>query len=594
MIKRQKTLFMLLPILLMAVSGLLLLLHTQNPDSRLLFPSLAILCMAAGMFLWTKILLAGFEKRLAEQTDALRAANIEWQDTFDTFEDPVCIIDPSLKITRCNLALKNLLGLNEGEIIEKPCHLLFHHTNHPVDGCPFRMVMEDWKPHRVEIFEPSVQRWLRVLVSPIFDKDNNFKGLVHVVQDIDTERQRAETLVNAVNTAKKANEAKSRLLAVMGHEIKNIPLNGIEGMLQMLRNSGLTLTQSNYLDCIEVSVDNLMTIINSILDFARIEAGRLKIENMPFSLRSLCNDFSRVQRLRTQAKGLLFCLSIDPETPDDLVGDPQRIRQILGHLVGNAIKFTYGGEVTVHFSSERSGDRLLLTCRVRDTGIGINEKEQALIFEPFTQLEGEQLSGSGGAGLGLTICKKLATLMGGSINVISTQGLGATFTFTISLQTFTPDTETDTSQPVGNPLSVLIADDQRSSRQFLESVLRKQGYRVFSAANGNESIEIWQEKQVDIILMDIQMQDMNSLHTLGAIRAREDHKRQHTPIVALASHSVTGDRERLMEMGFDGFISKPVQTPALLLEMAKALENVHSETKFSRQRKHGGGNKLNN
>ena len=521
---------------------------------------------------------------LDRQTQALQQANEEWRNTFNTVQDPLCIIDNEFRITRCNQALLQFLGKEEQEVLGASCHQLMHGEQDHLEQCPHYLTLKDQQPHQVELYEPLYERWLRITTAPLFDSQGASVGTVYMLHDITMDHFAADSLRQAAQEACEANEAKSRFLAVMSHEIRT-PLNGINGMVQLLRDSELLPDQREFLDCIELSADNLLTVINDILDFSKIEAGRMELEVAPFSLQKVCSELLRVQRLRAQARGLQFSVVLAPDLPDQLLGDCFRLRQILNNLVSNAIKFTHGGEVAVLLSAERQNGTVLLTGQVRDTGIGMPLEVQATIFDPFTQASSSTTRSFGGTGLGLAICKQLAELMGGGIRVESAPGKGSTFTFVIRLQQAplagpTPAEPVVTGAPQQLPersLHVLVAEDQPINRKFIEEILRRQDCSVLSACNGREAVALWEREPVDLVLMDIQMPEMDGLAALAAIRAREDESGQHTPIIALTAHAINGDKERLLEAGFDGYLSKPVQVATLLGEMARALEKIAME-----------------
>lgn len=521
--------------------------------------------------------------RLDEQTRALQAANAEWRKTFDTVQDPLCIIDNDFRITRSNQAMLNLLGKEEHEVQGGRCYQLLHGAEAGVEHCPHARSMADQQPHQLELYEPLFERWFRITTAPLFDAQGEAAGSVHTLHDITADRFAADSLRQAAQEAKNANEAKSRFLAVMSHEIRT-PLNGINGMVQLMRDSELTPDQSEFLNCIEISADNLLTVINDILDFSKIEAGRMQLELASFSLRDVCRDLLRVQRLRAQARGLQISVMLAPGVPDQVVGDQFRLRQILNNLVSNAIKFTHGGEVAVSLSAEINGDDLLLTGRVRDTGIGMSPEAQATIFDPFVQADSSTTRSFGGTGLGLAICKQLVELMGGTIRVESAPGQGATFIFTACLHQaqFSADVpaESETSTPqqsFSHHLQVLVAEDQPINRKFIEEILRRQDCTVFTASNGREAVAIWEQEAIDLVLMDVQMPEMDGLAALAHIRAREDESGRHTPIIAITAHAINGDKDRLLEAGFDGYLSKPVQVATLLTEMARTMERIAGE-----------------
>ncbi len=521
---------------------------------------------------------------LDRRTNALQAANEEWRNTFDTVQDPLCIIGSDFRISRCNQALLDLLGKGREAVVGGSCHLLLHGSDKPHEQCPHLLTTRDHLPHQAVIHEPSCGRWFRITTAPLNDLEGTMVGTVHVMHDITGDRLAAEGLRQAAQEAEAANEAKSRFLAVMSHEIRT-PLNGISGMVQLLRDSELAPDQREFLECIESSADNLLTVINDILDFSKIEAGRMELEQAPFSLQTLCRDLLRVQRLRAKVRGLQLSVTLAPDTPELVLGDRYRLRQVLNNLVGNAIKFTHGGEVAVTLATAPVAGGILLTGQVQDTGIGIPMEAQATIFEPFTQAERSTTRSFGGTGLGLAICKQLVELMGGEITLTSAPGQGSLFTFTVLLQP-APDATPPQTEASANPaayhllsrnLQVLVAEDQPVNRKFLEEILRRQDCTVLPAVNGLEALNLWEREPVDLVLMDIQMPEMDGLAALAAIRAREDEQRRHTPIIAITAHAISGDRERLLEAGFDGYLSKPVQVPSLLTEMARVLDGINAE-----------------
>ena len=403
-----------------------------------------------------------------------------------------------------------------------------------------------------------------------------------IFTDITAKKWHEETLRSTMNQLKEANEAKSRFLAVMSHEIRT-PLNGITGMVQLLKDMEMPALQREFLDNIDTSAESLLSVINDILDFSKIEAGRLELEVIPFQPLKLLNDILRVMQLRAQAKGLQLALHYDSKLPAVLVGDPHRIAQVLANLVGNAIKFTAGGEIIVQVGcKETSNDTVLCLIAVRDSGIGMDEATQQHIFEPFIQADSSTTRKYGGTGLGLAICKQLVELMNGSIAVSSQPGQGSTFTFSLPLKRGTL-LEAPAEIPEGDagrldqPLRILLAEDQPINQRFVAEILRKQGHTPLLANNGQEALAIWQSEAVDLVLMDIQMPVMDGLKALAAIRAQEDLTRTHTPIVALTAHAIVGDRERLLNAGFDGYLPKPLQVAKLFEEMARVLEQIRKE-----------------
>ncbi len=404
--------------------------------------------------------------------------------------------------------------------------------------------------------------------------------------DITEQKRHEKSLCSTMAELKEANEAKSRFLAVMSHEIRT-PLNGISGMVQLLHDMEMPPLQREFVDNIETSADSLLTVINDILDFSKIEAGKLELEELPFIPNKLLNDALRVMKLRAQAKGLQISLEIKQPLPEVLLGDPHRLTQVLNNLLGNAIKFTSGGEILVRASVEGLTDSSVnFSVEVQDSGIGMDEATLKSVFEPYIQANSSTTRKYGGTGLGLAICKQLVELMKGNIGIISRPGFGSTFSFVVPLKLGTlgilPDESDKKKHPVAEnlivrPLTILIAEDQPVNQRFVAEIISKKGHISMLANNGQEAVDIWNSTPVDLVLMDIQMPVMDGLKALAAIRAREDETKQHTPIIALTAHAIVGDRERLLNSGFDGYLSKPLQVAKLFQEMARVIEEISNE-----------------
>ena len=397
-------------------------------------------------------------------------------------------------------------------------------------------------------------------------------GLWNVVE----RRRVEEQLARAKEAAEAANQAKSEFLAVMSHEIRT-PMNGIIGLTQLLASSNPSDEQSEYLQGIKSSADSLLHIINDMLDLSRIEAGRFELDHSDFPLRILLDEALKPLLVRIHSKGLAFSLDIDAEVPEHLSGDPQRLKQIIINLIGNAIKFTEQGEIGLRVLLESSHTHhVVLHFSVSDSGIGIHPDVQQKIFAPFIQADGSTTRKYGGTGLGLSISQRLVQLMGGKIWVESAPSDGSTFNFTarIDLAITRKETTPIAEQRClltweGRSLHILLAEDHDINRNLTVKILKRLGHSVIAAENGRIALERWGEERFDVVLMDVEMPEMDGWQATNQIRQIEAPQSAHVPIIALTAHAIKGNRESLLQSGFDGYVSKPIDFEELCSEIKR-------------------------
>lgn len=459
-------------------------------------------------------------------------------------------------------------------------------------GIPYELELET-------VTKDGLNGWMWVRGEAVKDSNGNITGLWGAAQDI-TERIQLEIALRQKNdelaasgeeleamneeirvnlqdlevanreltTAKKmadeSNLAKSQFLSNMSHEIRT-PMNGFMGMIQLMETTELSEEQQELMQLAATSANSLLVLVNDILDYSRIEADKLELDRKNFALEELINEVMTLFKISADCAGLSLEAVIEKGTPAYFTGDPFRLKQIISNLVGNAIKFTKKGSVTlvVKAVNVQGGKEVKLEFEVKDTGIGIAADKVDLLFKRFSQVDNSDTRMYGGSGLGLSICKGLVEKMGGEIWVETMEGEGSRFYFTCILEKAAVEHknhEDCLTKKVenANEINILLAEDDEASKVIIEKVAKTKGWQVTLAETGKEAVEIFRRKSFDIVLMDVEMPLMNGFVATELIREFERTKETRTPIVAITVFSLSGDKEKCLEAGMDDYLSKPV------------------------------------
>jgi hypothetical protein len=499
--------------------------------------------------------------------------------------DSILIAGPDWRINWVNDAFIRQTGFTLDQARGRRPGELLHGPRTSADAIArIDLAVAEARAHREEIVNYSAtgrEMWVEVNMVPVIGPDGQVEMIVSVEREITAAKDHARELAKAKLAAEAAAQAKSDFLATMSHEIRT-PMNGVIGMAELLCEAQLDTQSHVYAQTIRGSAEALLSILNDILDLSKLEAGKLDIVAQTFDPAACVEDVVRLFRPEATAKGLTLDFAPDPGVPPLAMGDAGRLRQILLNLIGNAVKFTADGTITVSVGCEDGPNGHVLRVAVADTGIGIAPQMLDQVFDRFTQAETTTTRSFGGSGLGLTISRMLARLMGGDIVASSVAGSGSVFTATVRLgrasaEAAAPD-QPKVPAPSGvppatseteatTPLCVLVADDNAINRMLLEKVLETLQISALFAEDGQEAVEVTLARTPDVVFMDMSMPRLDGLDATRAIRAAPIAQ---PVIVALTANAFDADRDKCLAAGMDDFLSKPVRRPQLLEKLAAA------------------------
>ena len=521
----------------------------------------------------------------------LRLSESKLHSIFESAPEGIVVIDTHGCIIQANSAAHGMFGFATDTLVGQDVSVLLPASGRAQHGRDIQTYLDTGVQHMLN--RPRVvtgQRHdgstfpLRLAVTEtMVDHERFFTG---VMQDFTQVKAHEDELIDARNRAEVANRLKGEFLANMSHEIRT-PMNGIVGMTQLVLDSDLTPQQRERLVLAEESAQHLLVIINDILDFSKIESGALELELARVIPEQILRHTVNSLKEMAERKGLELSYSCTPQVPAEAMLDPVRLRQVLTNLIGNAIKFTHEGHVSVNLgaSPPDSDGHITLQLSVTDTGIGFDPARAESLFNPFVQADGTITRSYGGTGLGLAITRSLVNLMGGHIEASSQPGHGSVFSFTVKC---TEPTEQDAlalravasaaSPQEQRPLRILVAEDHPINQKLAAMILEKLGHSHRLVNDGQDALDALSSDAYDLVLMDVMMPGMDGLTALSELRRRESASGRRTPVLMVTAHAMTGDRERFLAAGADGYVSKPIAPAQLRAEILRVTETTRAMT----------------
>ena len=516
-----------------------------------------------------------------EAEKALRHSEQRFRDVVDASGEMIWESDPTYHFYYLSRRVHSILGYEPGEMKGRSIFSFIPEEEKKRIRQRFEKVKkagESFRNVEVRMFHNDGSiRWLRVSGMPYFDTAGSLMGYRGVAADASSEHAYMNQLREAKNAAEIANRTKSEFLANVSHEIRT-PLNAVLGFTNILSEIITDSQQQKYLEAISSSGQNLLNLLNDILDLSKIESGRLELEYNAVNMHQLFSEIQNIFTLKAEERDLLLLTTIGEQVPPALALDEVRLRQVLINLVGNAIKFTDSGQVTLSVKASPEGldsPKYRLFFEVEDTGIGIPTDQQEHIFESFRQQSGQSNRKYGGTGLGLAISKRLVEKMGGQISLRSAPGAGSTFFFELpdievsSVRPELPDESAEFDHIVFDTATILVVDDVPLNNLLVREHLKRMGHKVLEASNGKDAVEIAQNKLPDLVLMDIKMPVMDGFEATRLLK--DDPSTSHIPVIAHTASVLESSAEQFSKQRFNGFLKKPLNKQELINELKRFL-----------------------